>query len=173
MGDITTIGPARPEEERQLALEVWAFEADRNAAATSRILAESHELEIPAATIRAWANRYDWEAKASDLFRTLTPHLYERAAFLLMRAALPAARYILDVTEGKAKPDKTRLAAADSALNRTGFLPFSRNLAQAQAELKASQRAEHLDSLDPLTHLTDDELERLAHRALTAPNPND
>src|SRR6476469_5529124 len=106
-------------EDRQIALEVWAFEADRNAAKTSAMLAELHDLEIKPATIRQWAHRHDWDVKAADLFRSLSPKLYERAAFMLMRAAVPAARYVLDVTEGRATPDKVRLAAADSALNRT------------------------------------------------------
>ncbi len=152
--------------DRETALQVWTFEADRRPGKTAGILEDSYGISVPAKRISAWSRDYDWHTQADELYRAVAPDMFDRGKYTLVAAIAPAARYLSDVAAGRARPDRDRQQACRDILDRTGFLPFTRRVADSTQPLQAGTAAP-LDASE-LADLSLDELRALAAGALDA-----
>ncbi|HXG72798.1 MAG TPA: hypothetical protein VNJ04_19560 [Gemmatimonadaceae bacterium] len=155
---------------KELALQVWAFGADRNAVKTARMLADDHGEVVPVERIREWSRVHKWLQRAEDLYRDQAPALYDQTKFTLVASAPDAARYLHGCVNERPdgsyripNPDRMRILAADSILNRTGFLPMTR----VQAADPHPAQLQQLDPGDDLAPLSDDDLRRMAAGIMT------
>lgn len=129
--------PAEIPDEKEIAFQVWAFLAGRNAARTAEILASPpgemeqfnrEPVEIPARTIRDWVHRYHWHEKAEQRLKEAAPAIHNQVVQETIIASLQSIQHLRDIVEGKVEAsDKVRLDAAKSILDRAGHLPWTRN----------------------------------------------
>lgn len=115
----------------QTAFEVWAMLADRSPVKTVATLRKEFDIEVTADAVRKWVQRYNWAEKATDLFHETAPTYFERTRAALVAAGPPAANYLLAVASGEIPGDRNRLVAVNSALDRIGFLPYTRREAES------------------------------------------
>ncbi len=167
------------QEDRDLALQVWAFYADRNATRTAAMLAEEHGVVIPARTLRQWAQDNTWLDRAQELYRQQAPDLFDQTRFTLVAAGPHSSRYLFDcvrlLPDGSyavAKPDRARVAAAFGNLDRIGFLPVTKAEAAAHHPTNAPMLPAGSDETS-IAGMSDADLLRLAHGHLAAPTDTD
>ncbi len=160
------------DDDKAVALQVWAFLADRSPRKTSDILQERHGIAIPAKRISEWARTADWHTEAQALYRDQAPDLFDQAKFTLTAAGPGAARYLHDVTHKgpdgayiEATPDRVRMQAAFGILDRIGFVPMSRREGGEHSPIPRLPASTAFDPGD-LSHLSLDELRDLAAGAL-------
>lgn len=126
MGETATTAIAHPEETRELAYQLWAFIAGRNAARVAALLAQDHDTAVPERTVQYWANHYNWAQRASEDVARIAPDLRYQAFSELLFAGLDGARYIRRVNAGEEQPDKVRAQLAIAAVDRIGFSPVGK-----------------------------------------------
>lgn len=158
------------EEERNTALQVWAFLADRKPGRTADILQDEYGIAVPAKRIGEWARNYDWHAKTQELYRDTAPGMFDQTRFTLTAAGPVAARYLYDVVAGVAEPDKVRASVSLGIVDRLGFLPFASRDKQQPSPIASGTSSPQLDtgtSAD-LSGLDLDRLRELAAGTLDA-----
>lgn len=135
-------GEKHDEETRELAYQVWAFEAGRSVNQTRAALLQSYDLDIPIRTLYDWRTRYSWPARVDADLAAVAPDIRRQTVGELIMGALEGARtlrrsvqpttYALDDhgnvrTDDKGnpvtapKPDKVEVTAALGLLDRAGF----------------------------------------------------
>lgn len=123
------------DQDKQWTYEVWAMLAGRNAAKTSRILAEPPgeneesdrpPMEVPARTIRYWVQAYHWEDRIEREFKRLFPGIHQHVHQEIMVGTIESVDYARKVVRGEVEADKVRLDAAKTFLDRGGHLPYVR-----------------------------------------------
>lgn len=114
-----------PEEVKELAYQLWAFVASRNASEVVRRLAtEEHGgHDVPYQTVAYWVREYGWADRAARDVDSIAPDLRHQVFSELLFAGLEGAKYIRKVIDGDEHPDKVRVAAAIGAVDRIGFSP--------------------------------------------------
>lgn len=128
-------GTRYTDEQRDIAFKCWAFQANRNASATVRILAEAMAeddgFEVSRQTIQNWAKAENWDDRANrDLFAS-APALRFKTQTALILAAPKAAEFLsssLDLKADSMSRDaitvfKIQSDNAQKILDRTGFSP--------------------------------------------------
>lgn len=159
------------QDVQSLAYQVWAFQADRVAAKTARILADVHGYPVPARTVQRWAKDRDWLGALSGSLRDLSPGVFERTKFDLLRASEAGGRYLRDILAGAVgdlPPDLTPtvsrdlINAATAALDRVGFSPWSKVQQLAQHPASMSGREADTAPDHAFDGLSDAELRALA-----------
>jgi hypothetical protein len=155
--------PAHPDESRDMAYQLWAFVAGRNATEVARLLASdaygSHT--VPARTVQHWASTEGWAERARDDVHRIAPDIRYQTFSELMFGALDGARYIRQVSAGSIDADKLRLTASIAAVDRVGFSPVSKGA----VEIAPPQEQAEVHSIPSLTGLSPDELMRLEQQA--------
>lgn len=161
-------------EVRQLAREVWTFHADRNAAKTVRILAESHSVDVSVESVRRWARSEHWIERAPELYQQQSPDLFHQSRFTLVASAPDAARYLTDLyrhnLDGSpviAKPDRIRMQAAVAVLQGIGSLPSIRADIAALSAPSLRAIADGGDGGGEVASLDIEQLRRLAAHHVT------
>lgn len=95
-------GTRYPDETKELAYQLWAFLAGRNASEVSRMLAtEEHgAVTVPRETVAYWAREYGWAARVDRELESIAPDLRRQAFSELLIAGHEATRYLREVMRG-------------------------------------------------------------------------
>jgi len=96
----TTIKMVYGEEERELAFQVWAYQASRNVVHTARLLLEQHELDIPRRTIQDWVEKGQWAIKRADSLRQLAPDLDQHVSLEIKLGSVDGVHLLRKVVQG-------------------------------------------------------------------------
>lgn len=105
--------------------------ADRSPTKTVAKLRDEFDIELSADVVRKWSQRHEWAKKAVDLFHETAPTYFERVRSGLVGSGSAAYRYLYDVLEGRAEPDRVKAMVAFGVLDRIGFLPYTRREAES------------------------------------------
>lgn len=130
-GDGSIHAKRYPEEVKELAYQVWAFAAGRDAKRTHASLTAGEHgdpVEVSYQAIAYWAREYAWASRAERDMQSIAPDLRYQAFSELMFAGLDGARYIRQVNAGAIDPDKLRLTSSIAAVDRIGFSPVSKGV---------------------------------------------
>lgn len=146
-----TYGLVSTGDVRRDAYEVWVLLADRSAKRTAAILQEELGVTVSPDVIRQWAHRQGWAASAPELLGQAGPSYLERTKAALVAAGPPAADYLRRVVEGRQPADRGAVVAAVAALDRLGFLPFTRREAEAGHSPIARPASSHHTAYDSLS----------------------
>jgi hypothetical protein len=93
----------------ELAYQTWAGAADRNVAETVRQLASNGIGTIPDSTISHWRDVGNWEGRRLLELSGVATVPAEMHVNELSVAAIPAIRYLAEVSRGAVKPDRDRV----------------------------------------------------------------
>lgn len=124
------------DEQRHLAMLVWGFRANRNAAEVARLLSTEEYRDIgldgvTRQTVANWARDGQWEAKINrELYREAPVHRFKTQAELIL-AAPEAARYLREtiyadastMTKEEIMVMKIKSDNCAKLLDRVGFSP--------------------------------------------------
>lgn len=114
------------DDVRELGYQLWAYAAGRNASRVADMLAaEGHD--VPARTVRYWADAGSWAARASADLAAIAPDIRQQTVAELVYGGLEAARGLRAVVQGEEIADKVRVAAYLGMLDRGGFSPVGSN----------------------------------------------
>ena len=123
------------DDVKELAFQVWAFRADRDAVKTTRLLNSTHDVAVNVDTVRRWVRSADWHGRLQGTLRDVAPAIYEHSKFDLLRAAEAGGRYLRDILAGAVgdlPPEMTPTVSRDlinaavASLDRVGFAPWSK-----------------------------------------------
>jgi hypothetical protein len=143
-------GHRPPEAVRDLAYQVWAWEAEENCAAVA------HRLDVEPRTVQRWAKDDGWRLRKEEERAELTPANARYVTALVLGNAAPKAAAKLEaMIDGTIPPDKTMAAICQIVLDRTGFAPIT--LKEREPEAKPEPPKEPFPS-HLLRYLTDAEL---------------
>lgn len=84
-------------EQRQFVYQIWAFQGNRNAEKTARLVAEHPDADdlklsdLESRTIRNWVKSDNWDSKATEDIFAAAPHIRFRAQSALALASPEAA----------------------------------------------------------------------------------
>jgi hypothetical protein len=148
-----------PDETKELAYQLWAFAAARNASEVARLLADGEygiDDPPPIRTVTHWVTEHGWADRATRDVQSIAPDLRHQAFSELLFAGLDGARYIRRVNAGKEAPDKVRAMLAVAAVDRIGFSPVGKGM--PAVEPPTTEQAITTESLDGKSS---DELMRL------------
>jgi hypothetical protein len=150
-------------DERETVFQVWGMLADRSPTRTARRVREEFDLDVSPDLIRKWAKRHGWDLKARELFEETAPDYFERTRAALVAAGPAAAVYLREVVSGEVAPDRNIVVAAVAALDRIGFLPYTRREAE-----KGHSPIAHSGSGDAFGELSDEELRSIVSGRVSA-----
>lgn len=128
-----TTGKNHPAYE--YARQIWTYLAGGNAERTARILAEPpgeredmerDTFKISPRTIRYWATHFRWADQADQELKNLAPAIHNHVTRELISASVEGSTYLRQVIAGEIEPNKNRLVATLSALDRTGHMAYTR-----------------------------------------------
>jgi hypothetical protein len=118
-------GEKHDEETRELAYQVWAFEAGRKPAQTRAVLLQSYETDVPLRTIHDWVKRYSWAERVDADLAAIAPDIRRQTIAEIILGSLEGARLlrrsVQDGVEREERPDKVQVTAALGLLDRGGF----------------------------------------------------
>ncbi len=140
-------GTRYTDEQKEIAYKVWAFQANRNAAKTARLLAtmEDDSFTVTRRSVYDWSKEFHWEDRANRDLYSAAPSLRFKTQTALILSAPQAAELLQKIialdeslkverstlVDGEwhvervfdDKVLKLQLTAAQLVLDRTGFSP--------------------------------------------------
>jgi hypothetical protein len=143
-------GHRPPEEVRDFAYQVWAWEAEESCVAVA------HRLGIEPRTVQRWAKDDGWRMRKEEERAELTPANARYVTALVLGNAAPKAAAKLEaMIDGRIPADKTMATICQIVLDRTGFAPITlkEHVPEEKPEPPKEAFPSHL-----LRHLTDAEL---------------
>jgi hypothetical protein len=156
-----------PAETIEAAYLVYAGPGERNAAATTRMLAGVLNPSPPEATVKLWRDRYNWEHRVLAESSVETALGSQRYADLVWVAAPTALNFLLQIVQGKHNmsedgiQDRIRAAVQLDSTART-LLMKQADLSKADGRRKPVPQQHSTPT--PLHSMTDEQLEQEEQR---------
>lgn len=124
-----------PDSVRELAFELWAYKHAGNCEKTAEAIAKGPDgYPVPARTIREWATAHNWAERKITKMAEWAPAIREQVVTEVIAGSIDAIAYVRAIVSGEEEPDKVRLTAAMTVLDRFGVAPHR----QAATDLIAS-----------------------------------
>lgn len=160
-------GVRHPDDVKERAYQLWAFQASRRVALVSDLLAAGEigePVAVPSRTISRWATDDGWPDRVARDLRAIAPDMREQTVGELIMGALGGARYLRAVAEGREpKPDRDRVTSSIALIDRAGLSHVGKS--DPSATLSGGSSPARLASV---AGLSDDDLDQLERQALAA-----